>query len=236
MSEVLLENGYIDAFVKKYDQLVFLDEYGEIDIDAYSREVDRFVKKHYKKISILYSSKIKFKYKEYARKYGSSKLKFYVPRTGSMYEKESVVSLSYLIKMCGCIKSKYDSTCVSNQAECSSTTGINGFEYELYVQKKFNQYGWESFCTKKTGDQGADVVAKKSNFTIVVQCKRYSKPVGNKAVQEAYAAKSYYNADRAIVVTNNAYTKPAMQLAQNLGILLIGDEDIKNIDTLLGLS
>lgn len=50
--------------------------------------------------------------------------------------------------------------------------------------------GWTTRLTPATGDQGADVVAEKEGIRMVVQCKLYSQPVGNKAVQEVFAAKT----------------------------------------------
>ena len=73
--------------------------------------------------------------------------------------------------------------------------------------------------TSRTGDQGADVIAEKNGKKIIVQCKLYSKPVGNKAVQEVFAAKQFYNGDLGIVITNNDYTKSARQLANSTNIL-----------------
>ena len=46
--------------------------------------------------------------------------------------------------------------------------------------------------TPATGDFGADCVTDEGN-RLAVQCKRYSRPVGVKAVQEAQSAASYYH-------------------------------------------
>ena len=48
---------------------------------------------------------------------------------------------------------------------------------------------------------------------IAVQAKRYTSTVGNYAVQEVLAAKSMYQAHRAMVVTNNYFTDAAKNLA-----------------------
>jgi restriction system protein len=44
--------------------------------------------------------------------------------------------------------------------------------------------------------------------------------VGVKAIQEAVAAKGYYDCTHAIVVTNSRYTRQAMQLARTNGVEL----------------
>ena len=40
-----------------------------------------------------------------------------------------------------------------------------------------------------------DVIAKKGDDVLVGQCKKYSKPVGNSAVQEVVAGMGYYGAN-----------------------------------------
>jgi restriction system protein len=70
-----------------------------------------------------------------------------------------------------------------------------------------------------------DIIAERDGKRIVVQCKFYSKPVGNKAVQEA-AARLHGRADKAIVVSNAAYTKAARQLAGTTGVILLHHDDL----------
>ena len=92
----------------------------------------------------------------------------------------------------------------------------SGERYERHVARKMRLRLW-LFVRRigKSGDYGADVIARGFLFTkIVVQCKCYSKPVGIKAIQEAYAAKCYYGASRAAVATNSTFTKQAKRLAQ----------------------
>ena len=48
-------------------------------------------------------------------------------------------------------------------------------------------------------------------------------PVGNKAVQEAYAGANFYDCDKAVVMTNITFTKSATQLAQKLDVELWPD-------------
>jgi restriction system protein len=68
-------------------------------------------------------------------------------------------------------------------------------------------------------DGGADVIATMPDGTrIVIQCKRFSSPVGWSAVMEAHAARTLVKADRAVVVTNNFLNAYAMQRAAELGV------------------
>ena len=68
---------------------------------------------------------------------------------------------------------------------------------------------------------GADIIAEKDDRRVVIQCKFYNGTVGNKAVQEAYAAAAFQDAPYAVVVTNSVFTKSAHQLAHKNGVLLM---------------
>lgn len=106
-------------------------------------------------------------------------------------------------------------------------------EFEHFCASELERAGWHVNTTKASGDQGADVIAKKSKVKVVLQCKQYSKPVGNAAVQEAHSAKAHYSADFAAVVTNKSYTKSAKQLAASTGVLLLHQDELADLDSLL---
>jgi HJR/Mrr/RecB family endonuclease len=63
----------------------------------------------------------------------------------------------------------------------------------------------------------------------VLQCKLYSNPVGNKAVQEAHAARGFYEAKWAIVVSNRTYTPSARELAHSLGVVLVHHDELATL-------
>lgn len=111
-----------------------------------------------------------------------------------------------------------------------SSESISPYEYEKIVASLLRELGWESINTKGSGDQGADVISEKNGIRLVVQCKYYSGLVGNKAVQEAFAAKGYYGASFAAVVSNNEFSKSAKQLAHSLGVLLLHHEQLASVD------
>lgn len=88
--------------------------------------------------------------------------------------------------------------------------------------------------TPKTGDQGADVIMLVEGIKFVIQAKKYTGVVGNAAVQEVFAAKEYYEADYAIVVTNSRYTQSASVLANKIGVELTTAQDyLRKIQQLL---
>ncbi|GAA5266037.1 hypothetical protein ACOSOMT5_P2464 [Acidiphilium sp. MT5] len=107
-------------------------------------------------------------------------------------------------------------------------------EFERCCADYLRLKGWEASQTKGSGDQGADVIARKNNHFLIVQCKKYNKPVGNKAVQEVIAARIYYRGTSAIVVSNQTYTQSARDLAKMSGVLLLHFTELRNLERFLG--
>jgi Restriction endonuclease len=114
---------------------------------------------------------------------------------------------------------------VSEQTDLDS---LSGPEFEMHIAKLLRSAGYDVAGTPKTGDQGADLVAKKDGKTIIVQAKRYQGPVGNKAVQEVISAVSFYGGDEGWVVTNSTFTASAKALAQKAGIRLIDGRALRS--------
>ena len=84
-----------------------------------------------------------------------------------------------------------------------------------------------------TGDQGADLIAEADGCRVIIQCKFYSKPVGNKAVQEAHSALGFHAGDRAVVVSNATFTRSAKQLADSTGVLLLHHDQLADLGQVL---
>lgn len=98
---------------------------------------------------------------------------------------------------------------------------MSGEEFEELLKYHFQEQGYKAQLTPKSHDYGADLVLKNGyGETIVVQAKRYGSIVGIKAIQEVIGARSYYNAQRAIVFTNNYFSNSAEQLAETSGVEL----------------
>lgn len=108
-------------------------------------------------------------------------------------------------------------------------------EYETYCASLIARQGWSANTTATTGDQGADIIATKRSDTLVVQCKLYSTKVGNDAVQQVIAARAYYKANFAAVITNSTYTKSAIELAKSSCVILLNHSEIDELDLRLKL-
>lgn len=121
------------------------------------------------------------------------------------------------------------------EADMGDFRNLNGHAFEEYAQKLFGLLGYTVVRTALTGDQGADLIISKDETKTVVQAKKYTGSVSNKAIQEVVAAKSYYKAEKAVVVTNSSFTKGAIELALANNVELWDGEKLENIVKNLGV-
>lgn len=96
-----------------------------------------------------------------------------------------------------------------------------GLDFEKYFVTLLDKLGYYDIqLTPASCDFGIDVIAYNDDILYGFQCKLYSKPVGNKAVQEAFSGKKHYNCNVVIVVTNNFFTEQAKIQAQETNVIL----------------
>ena len=98
---------------------------------------------------------------------------------------------------------------------------MEGAEFEQYCAELLEAKGFENVeTTPQSHDYGIDIIADKDGITYAIQCKCYSDTVGIKAIQEAYAGRDYYKSMVGVVMTNQSFTKTAVEFAAKLNILL----------------
>lgn len=103
----------------------------------------------------------------------------------------------------------------------NSFEDMEGHEFEFFCADLLRKRGFVDVeVTKGSGDYGIDILAEKDGVTYAIQCKRYTMPVGVKAIQEAYAGRDYYDRMVGAVMTNQYFTSPAVEAARKLKILL----------------
>lgn len=103
---------------------------------------------------------------------------------------------------------------------------MSGEEFELFTAAVLKGCGFViEEITKTTGDYGADIIVSFGQIRIAVQCKRYSHPVGVKAVQEVISAMKHYDCEEAIVITNNYFTNQAEILAKDNEVVTLWDRN-----------
>ena len=128
-----------------------------------------------------------------------------------------------------------EQTNLEKKQNVNNVNYLKPLEYEAFCANLLQQIGWDAKVTNASGDQGADVIAYKNNKTLILQCKLYTKPVGNKAVQEVLSAKEFYHADYAAVVSNASYTVSARQLASSVQVALLHHELLQQFAKKLSL-
>lgn len=98
---------------------------------------------------------------------------------------------------------------------------MNGHDFEYYCADILRKNNFEQVeVTQGSGDQGVDIIAYKDGLKYAIQCKNYSSHLGNTPVQEVFAGKTFYKCHIAVVMTNQTFTKGAIDLADSTGVLL----------------
>lgn len=109
----------------------------------------------------------------------------------------------------------------NGDAETLNIDQIDGHTFEAFCADVLRKNGFEEVVvTQGSGDQGIDILAWRDGIKYGIQCKCYSSEVGNKAVQEAFAGKTYYQCHVGIVLTNSYFTRSAKELARTNSIVL----------------
>jgi restriction system protein len=106
---------------------------------------------------------------------------------------------------------------------------LRGPAFECFLSRVFEALGYHVQLTKKTGDQGADLILTGKSTRIAVQTKGYAGSVGNGAVQEVVAAMAFYRCSSCGVVTNSYFTPAARQLAQANTCRLVDGSQIPDL-------
>jgi len=82
-------------------------------------------------------------------------------------------------------------------------------EFEAFVAQLFKRDGWSVEMTRAAGDCGVDVLVEKNGTRAVVQCKKWSRNVGQPVLRDVYGSMLHANADCAFVVTTGYFTREA---------------------------
>ncbi|MDD4212028.1 MAG: restriction endonuclease [Bacilli bacterium] len=103
---------------------------------------------------------------------------------------------------------------------------LDPIAFEYFVKEMFVRKGYKAWTTKRTHDNGTDVIAEKGNERISIQVKHSSKPINDYAVYQTRRGKIISKANKAILVTNNELTNQAKLAANYDTIEFIDSHDI----------
>lgn len=112
------------------------------------------------------------------------------------------------------------------QTDMTRVDIMPGYEFEELLKAVYFYLGYKAEITKKSGDYGADLLLEdETGKKVVIQAKRYSKPVGARSVQEIAGARPHYGAAEAWVVTNSTFTPAAETLARENDVRLVDRDE-----------
>jgi len=104
---------------------------------------------------------------------------------------------------------------------------MSGFEFEDAIQTVFERRGWDASVAERVADLGRDVIARRGDETVIVECKHQQSKISRPDIQKVHSAavsygSSHASADptstRAIIVSTGGFTSPAREHAeQDLG-------------------
>jgi predicted Mrr-cat superfamily restriction endonuclease len=104
---------------------------------------------------------------------------------------------------------------------------MSGPEFERFMADLLRQKGYQVEETPLSGDQGVDLVLPDlDGKRVVIQLKRWTGPVGNKAIQATFAGMAHYQADEGWVITTSTFTKSARELARSTSVRLIDRDEL----------
>ncbi len=118
-------------------------------------------------------------------------------------------------------------------SDLSLLDNTSGREFELFIIDLFEKLGYSSTVTNRSKDNGFSILLKQGEYIIAVQAKRSESELSFTSVQRALDSLKKYNAQFAIVVTNNKFLSSAKQLAKIKSVSLI---DRKKLLDLIELS
>lgn len=113
----------------------------------------------------------------------------------------------------------------------SDIDNMEGHNFEYWCAELLSKIGFVNIkVTPGSGDQGVDILAEKDGIKYAIQCKCYSKDLGNTPIQEVEAGKVYYGCHVGAVMTNRYFTRGARELAKKTGTLLWDRDFISKAD------
>ena len=133
--------------------------------------------------------------------------------------KEALVSFGYIGK---------PSTGTDLASNVCSMTAVAFKEFTVSL---FREMGHAVEITSGTNDNGIDLLLRKNNQLIVVQCQRWSAPVGEPVVRDFYSALMSSGAQSGYVVTTSTFTSHAYSFAQGKPIQLVDLEALVDLAT-----
>jgi hypothetical protein len=115
-----------------------------------------------------------------------------------------------------------------------SARHLSDLELEKLAEQVYKKMGYQVRHVGQTGDHGIDVLLiNPNNQKEIVQCKQWSKPVGEAALRDLYGAMMHDQAVRGWIWAPRGFSGPAKAWAKGKPIVLVDDAEI---DRLIGIA
>jgi restriction system protein len=119
-------------------------------------------------------------------------------------------------------------------AQKHSATSLSDLELEKLAAQVYKKMGYKVQHVGKMGDHGIDVLLINPNLQKeIVQCKQWSKPVGEPVLRDLYGAMMHDQAVRGWIWAPRGFSGPAKAWAKGKSIVLVDDAEI---DRLIGIA
>ena len=113
-------------------------------------------------------------------------------------------------------------------------TGLSGQTFEHELAQLYMRLSYQVELTPKGRDGGIDIYLKKDNTSTIVQCKRFSNPVGVAVARELYGVLLSSKSDGAILACTGGFTKGVRDFVQGKPISLLDLKDIISLQQSIG--
>jgi HJR/Mrr/RecB family endonuclease len=107
---------------------------------------------------------------------------------------------------------------------------LSDLELEKLAEQVYKKLGYSVQHVGQTGDHGIDVLLiNPNNQKEIVQCKQWSKPVGEAALRDLYGAMMHDQAIRGWIWAPRGFSGPAKAWAKGKPIVLVDDAEINRL-------
>lgn len=111
-----------------------------------------------------------------------------------------------------------------------SAMHLSDLELEKLAEQVYRKLGYSVRHVGQTGDHGIDVLLVNPNQQKeIVQCKQWSKPVGEAALRDLYGAMMHGQAVRGWIWAPRGFSGPAKAWAQGKPIVLVDEAEITRL-------
>ncbi len=111
-----------------------------------------------------------------------------------------------------------------------SAMQLSDLELEKLAEQVYKKMGYQVQHVGQTGDHGIDVLLiNPKNQKEIVQCKQWSKPVGEAALRDLYGAMMHDQAVRGWIWAPRGFSGPAKAWAKGKPIVLVDDAEINRL-------